>query len=97
MLKVALIGCGGRGNGAISDCLRATPVESWPWPTPSRPPPRAAGRLGKGCQAKGQADIPPDRVFFGLDAYQKAIDCGVDMAIFDHSPRLPPRAVCLRH
>ena len=33
-LKIALVGCGGRGTGAVSDCLDSCEnVRWWPWAT----------------------------------------------------------------
>lgn len=38
----------------------------------------------------GQIDVPPERQFVGFDAYQKAIDCGVDMVILTTPPNFRP-------
>ncbi len=36
-IKIALVGCGGRGNGAVREALQtAGPTNSWPSPTSSR-------------------------------------------------------------
>ena len=35
-------------------------------------------------------DVPPERRFVGFDAYQKAIDCGVDMVILTTPPHFRP-------
>ncbi len=75
-IKVALVGCGGRGTGATLNALstKSGPTElvamadvfdhrlatSLQFLSP---------RLGK------QINVPKDRQFLGLDAYQKAIDC----------------------
>ena len=39
---------------------------------------------------KENVDVPADRVFVGLDAYQKAIDCGVDMVVMATPPGFRP-------
>jgi myo-inositol 2-dehydrogenase / D-chiro-inositol 1-dehydrogenase len=49
----------------------------------------AANRLNREFKKSGQADIPPDRVFVGLDAYQKAIACA-DMVILATPPGFRP-------
>ena len=76
-IRVALVGCGGRGTGAAADALigqeRADPVGR-PGRCDSRIRSRAAisklsGRFGK------QVDVPEDRRFVGFDGYQKAMDC----------------------
>jgi len=89
-IKVALIGCGGRGNGAINDCMTANEsvkaiavADAF-----ERQAKGAADRLRN--EFKDRADIPNDRVFFGLDAFQKAIDCGPDMVILTTPPGFRP-------
>jgi predicted dehydrogenase len=92
-IKVALVGCGGRGTGAAAQALRTKgPIKLWAMAD------LFAGRLEssfanltKGEQAGGdreahggfqsQIDVPPERRFVGFDAYQKAIDSGVDLVI----------------
>ena len=73
-LKVALIGCGGRGGGALAQAL-ATKGPTKLWATADFFPQRAnatADAIAKNSPNK--ADVPPDRRFGGLDAYKKAID-----------------------
>jgi len=93
-IKVALIGCGGRGNGAAQDCLEAAKLTSDnvkiiavadAFEGQAKGAANGLNRLGP-----AKADIPPDRVFVGLDAYQKAIDCGVDMVILGTPPGFRP-------
>ena len=56
---------------------------------PSRIGPRkSAERLRK--TARRGVNLPDDRVFVGLDAYQKAIDCGVDMIVTATPPGFRP-------
>ena len=38
----------------------------------------------------GQVDVPKERQFLGLDAYQKAIDCNVDMVLLCTPPGFRP-------
>jgi len=80
-LKAALIGCGGRGNGAIRDCLNADPAVKVIAVADAFED-RAKGAADSlRRELANRVDIPGDRVFSGLDAYQKAIDCGVDMIV----------------
>lgn len=90
-IKVALIGCGGRGNGAVSDCMAADPgvkviavADSF-----ERQAKSAAKRLRE--NHRDRVDLPDDRVFFGLDAYQKAIAAGPDMVILASPPGFRPQ------
>jgi myo-inositol 2-dehydrogenase / D-chiro-inositol 1-dehydrogenase len=89
-IKVALIGCGGRGNGAINDCMTAdnsvkviAVADAF-----ERQAKNAANRLRN--EFKERADIPEERVFCGLDAFQKAIDSGPDMVILTTPPGFRP-------
>ena len=75
-IRVALIGCGGRGTGAAGDSLQ-----------PEHGPTQLVAladvfpdRLSRTYEAlKGryasQMDVPEDRRFVGFDAYQHAMDC----------------------
>ena len=90
-LKIGLVGCGGRGTGAAENALsvaRYGPIKMvamadvFPGRLES-----SHRELQKRPVAK-QMDVPPDRRFIGLDAYQKAIDClkPGDVAIFATPP-----------
>ncbi len=75
-IRLALIGCGGRGSGAVANAFSA----------PAGPVRLIAmadvfeHRLSSSYQALSQQfgeriDVPSERQFLGFDAYQKAIDC----------------------
>jgi predicted dehydrogenase len=73
-IKVALIGCGGRGNGAAINALSTKgPVKLWALADffASKVEGSFNG-LSKNLGSK--VDVPPERRFVGLDAYKKAID-----------------------
>jgi myo-inositol 2-dehydrogenase / D-chiro-inositol 1-dehydrogenase len=74
LLKVALIGCGGRGSGAAAQAL-STKGPTQLWAMADFFESKLKGSLGqlKERFAK-QVDVPPDRQFAGLDGYQKVID-----------------------
>ena len=89
-IKVALIGCGGRGSGAIRNCMDADPsihvvavADAFEHPAVNQ-----AKSLKR--ERPDRVDIPADRVFVGLDAYQKAIDCGIDMIVTATPPGFRP-------
>jgi len=75
-IRVALIGCGGRGTGAAANALKVKqgPVKlvAMADAFPDRLD-RSYKSLKK--QLGDQVDVPEDRRFVGLDAYQKAMDC----------------------
>ena len=81
-LKIALIGCGGRGNGAATNNLNAcenTKIVAV-----------ADAFQGKAEAAAKRFEVSPEKTFWGLDAYKKAIDAGVDMVIIATPPGFRP-------
>ncbi|MDH7569888.1 MAG: Gfo/Idh/MocA family oxidoreductase [Armatimonadota bacterium] len=75
-LQLALVGCGGRGTGAVVDAFASagTPVKLVAMAD------IFANRLEGSYQqlTKNHAekvDVPPDRRFLGFDAYRKAMEC----------------------
>jgi predicted dehydrogenase len=73
-LKLALIGCGGRGGGAISQAL-STRGPTKLWAVADFFEHKAKGVLNNlKPKFEKQMDVPPDRVFSGLDGYKQAID-----------------------
>jgi predicted dehydrogenase len=75
-IRLALIGCGGRGSGAVVNAFES----------PNGPVKLVAmadlfeARLKNSHKILSQqhpdkVDVPPDRQFIGFDAYRKAIDC----------------------
>lgn len=88
-IQLALIGCGGRGTGAAADALS---VKNGPIKLVAM---ADAFKDRLDCsydavkkQFGDQVDVPDDRKFVGLDAYQKAMDClkPHDIAIFATAP-----------
>ena len=75
-IKLALVGCGGRGTGAVADAFTATggPVKLYAVAD------LFEDRVQSSLQnlneiAADKVDVPPGRRFVGFDAYKKAIDC----------------------
>lgn len=76
-IRLALIGCGGRGTGAVEDAFRVSgsgPIELYA--TADLYENKINGKLDKlekdGFAAK--VNVPQDRKFTGFDAYKKAVD-----------------------
>jgi predicted dehydrogenase len=92
-IKVAIVGCGSRGTGAVSQILRTKgPVKLWAMADLFGDRLESSlASLVKGSKGDydrethgslaDQIDVPPDRRFVGFDAYQKAIDSGVDLVV----------------
>ncbi len=75
-IKLALVGCGGRGTGAVADALAATggPVKLYAMADVFEHRLNSSyTNLSKEHAAK--MDVPGERKFVGFDAYKKAIDC----------------------
>lgn len=83
-LKVGLVGCGGRGCGALDNLLDAADgivvaalgdvFED-----------RLAGEIAKLKKERG-IEVPAENCFIGFDAYKKVIDSGIDMVILTTPP-----------
>lgn len=89
-LKVALVGCGGRGTGAASQALHADP-ETMLVAMADAFPDRLEGSLNtlKADKAIAKRINVADRLFAGLDAYKKAID-ECDVVCLTSSPYFRP-------
>jgi len=74
-IKIALVGCGGRGTGAAADAMStAGPTKLVALADVFED--RLAGSLGYISQSfASQVDVPKERQFIGMDGYRKAIDC----------------------
>ncbi|HSK08009.1 MAG TPA: Gfo/Idh/MocA family oxidoreductase [Vicinamibacterales bacterium] len=71
VIKVGVIGCGGRGTGAALDCLKADPgVEIVA--LGDLVPDRVASSLARLTKEfPGRVNVPPERQFTGFDNYQQ--------------------------
>jgi len=75
-IQLALVGCGGRGTGAVGNALidQNGPMKLVAMADVFEPRLGASyGNLAKRFTAK--MDVPDDRKFVGFDGYQKAMDC----------------------
>ncbi len=72
-IKIALIGCGGRGTGAANEAMSTQgPTKLWAVADVFESHVKGALNNLKGHGAK--ADVPAERQFTGFDGYRKAID-----------------------
>jgi predicted dehydrogenase len=101
-IKVALIGCGGRGTGAATQAL-ATKGKVTLWAAADAFEDNMQACLAKVKREveRGERDgdelfkdstvnVPEERQFVGFDAYQKAIDSGADLVIIATPPGFRP-------
>jgi len=90
-IRVAVIGCGGRGTGATIDALSVPggnlKVVAMADVFPERLSIKKQSLLAQE-QFKDRIDVPEDRSFIGFDAYKQAIDClrPGDIALFATPP-----------
>jgi predicted dehydrogenase len=75
-VRLALIGCGGRGGGAAANALssKTGPTKLVAMADVFQDRLRNSHKA-LSEQFAGQIDVPPERRFVGFDAYRKAIDC----------------------
>ncbi len=91
LIQVALVGCGGRGTGAVANALadKSGPIKlvamadvfedrlKRSYQTLKQAVPRIRGSADSWVMGyeAEQIDVPVERRFIGFDAYQKAMDC----------------------
>ena len=72
-IKIALIGCGGRGTGAAANAL-STPGPTKLWAMADVFPNRLESSLKTlAGRFRDKVEVPPDRQFIGLTAYKQAM------------------------
>jgi predicted dehydrogenase len=88
-IRVALIGCGGRGGGAAADALSVpgAPIKVVAMADLFRDRVDIVKR-SLGEQFKERIDVPDERMFIGFEGYRQAIDClrPGDIALFATPP-----------
>ena len=90
VLKIGLIGCGGRGTGAASQALAADPnVELWAMGDAFAP--AIKNSLGQLASFGVRSEVPEARCFAGLDSFQEVINSGVDVVLLAAPPGFRPQ------
>jgi myo-inositol 2-dehydrogenase/D-chiro-inositol 1-dehydrogenase len=101
-IKVAVIGCGGRGTGAATQALATKgPVKLWAMADAFESNLKGSLRSIQRQVERGKRDgnplfedckidVPEERQFTGLDGYQKAIESGADLVILATPPGFRP-------
>jgi predicted dehydrogenase len=88
-IRVALIGCGGRGGGAAANALGVpnAPLKLWSMADVIKERADIVKR-SLGTKFQERLDVPEDRTFIGFEAYKQAIDAlrPGDIAIFATPP-----------
>jgi len=92
LLRVGLIGCGGRGSGAASQALQAdqnVKLIAMADLFEDRLQLSLAA-LKEQEELTDKIDVPPERQFSGFNAYQELIDSGVDVVLLATPPHFRP-------
>ena len=89
-IRVALVGCGGRGAGAAADAL-SVPQANVKLHAIADIFQQQIDNKRKGLtnHFKEKVDVTDDRCFVGMEAYKQAVDClrpGIDIAVFATPP-----------
>ncbi|MDD3586721.1 MAG: Gfo/Idh/MocA family oxidoreductase [Thermoguttaceae bacterium] len=91
VLKIGVIGCGGRGMGATRNCLDANPnakLVAMAELFPDRA--KAAHKaIYEAPQFKGRVDVPDNRLYVGLDGY-KGVIADADVVLIACTSRFHP-------
>lgn len=75
-IRLALVGCGGRGSGAAANALSVPGIPARLVAMADVFEDRLANSYKNLSQEfRDRVDVPPERRFVGFDAYRKAIDC----------------------
>lgn len=92
VIKIGLIGCGGRGTGAAAQALNADPnvkLTAMGDAFMDRLESSLSG-LKKDADIANKIDVKPDHCFAGWDAYKQVIDSGVDVVLLCEPPHFRP-------
>ncbi len=73
-IKIALVGCGGRGSGAAAQALSTKGPTKLVAMADAFANRLNSSRQSLSKQVAEKLDVPAERQFIGLDAYRKAID-----------------------
>jgi myo-inositol 2-dehydrogenase / D-chiro-inositol 1-dehydrogenase len=87
-IKVALVGCGGRGTGAAAQSLNCPGTKLVAIADAFEDNVKKAAETLK-KQFPDRVDLPAERIFHGFDAYQKAIDAA-DLVLLCTPPGFRP-------
>ncbi|MBN2563572.1 MAG: Gfo/Idh/MocA family oxidoreductase, partial [Phycisphaerae bacterium] len=84
--RVALLGCGGRGNGALENCIAAAKIMDVGLEVVA-----TADWFKDRAEGAGKRhSVPPAKCFSGGDAYKKLLETDADIVIMATSPNFRP-------
>ena len=89
-IRLALIGCGGRGTGAAAQALNACDRAKLVVMADAFEDRLTGSHQVVAKRHPDRVDVPPERRFVGMDAYAKAIDADVDLVLLCTPPGFRP-------
>ena len=92
VLRVGLVGCGGRGTGAAAQALRAdknAKLTAMADAFEDRLQ-KSLESLQKQEKIAAKIDVPPQRRFIGFDGYKQLLASGVDVVLLCSTPHFRP-------
>jgi myo-inositol 2-dehydrogenase / D-chiro-inositol 1-dehydrogenase len=90
IIRVGVIGCGGRGTGAARDCVAAGPNVQIVALGDLFPDRIERSRLQLAEHIPDNLKVTNEMTFTGFDSYQQVIDSGVDLVILAAPPAFRP-------
>ncbi len=92
-IRLALIGCGGRGTGATDNIMQTKGnvkliAVADPFEDKAK---TAINQLEKKHKKDNRVDVKPENIFTGLDGYKRAIDTDCDLVIIATPPGFKPQ------
>ncbi len=91
VLKIGLIGCGGRGSGAAGNALNVEKNAKLTAMGDAFEDKIRSSRKQLKKTYKDRIDVPDERCFAGLDSYRNVIDSGVDVVIIAAASGFHPK------
>ncbi|MGE9267807.1 MAG: Gfo/Idh/MocA family protein [Verrucomicrobiales bacterium] len=89
-IKIGIVGCGGRGTGALTQALSADENTKL-WAIGDAFDSQVQNALKNTTKFGERSKVPAERQFTGLEAFQQVIDSGVDLVILTAPPAFRPQ------
>jgi predicted dehydrogenase len=95
VIKFGIVGCGGRGSGAVIQALKANKKNHLTalgdlFPDQILGEKGAIARYKANQEVADQIKLTPDTIFTGFDAYKKVIDSEIDVVLLTTPPAFRP-------
>ena len=93
VVKIGLVGCGGRGSGAVASALSVNPNARLTAMADAFGDRTEMARKSLKRRAGDQVDVSDDHCFSGFDCHEKLLESGVDVAILGEPPHFRPQHI----